>query len=119
MNIKCNRLYSGKFLQDSIFADGQSLPFHGFNFRRRAHSRPLCTVQLSLFHGFNFAVRRSSAKTMKIGSLENFLLYSMCTINGNAVQGSLFSNYLSEKLSHKIFGHKIFANYGTYTHPYP
>ena len=37
-----------------IFVDGQSLPFHRFNFRGYAHSRPLCTIQSSLFWGFNF-----------------------------------------------------------------
>ena len=29
------------------------------------------------FHGFNFTIRRSSAKTAKIGPLENFPLYSI------------------------------------------
>ena len=49
--------YSRKFSWGSIFADDQSLPFCGFNFRGRAHSRLLycvCTVQSNLFRGFNF-----------------------------------------------------------------
>ena len=47
-------LYSGKFSRCSIFVDGPSLPFCGFNFCGCVNSCPLCTVQLSLFHGFNF-----------------------------------------------------------------
>ena len=46
--------HSRKFLRDSIFMGRQSLTFHGFNFRRRGHSRPLCTVQSSLFCAFIF-----------------------------------------------------------------
>ena len=69
--------YSGKFSQGSIFADGQSLPFCKFNFHGCGPSHPLCTVQSSLFRGFNFHGRRSSTKTAKIGSIENFPLYGM------------------------------------------
>ena len=44
-----NTVYSGKFLRGSIFTDGRSLPFCGFNFRGYTHSRPLYTVQLNFF----------------------------------------------------------------------
>ena len=37
-----------------IFADGQSAKFSRFNFRRRAPSCPLYTVQSYLFRGSNF-----------------------------------------------------------------
>ena len=46
--------YSEKFLQGSIFTDGQSLPFYGFNFCWCTYSYPLCTAQSSIFHRFNF-----------------------------------------------------------------
>ena len=39
-------IYSGKFSRGSIFTDRSSLPFHGFNFCRWAHS---CTVLACLF----------------------------------------------------------------------
>ena len=39
----------GKFHGAQIFTDGQSLPFCGC-----VHSRPLCSVQSSLFRRFNF-----------------------------------------------------------------
>ena len=40
----CNIPYSRKFSWSSIFADGQSLPFHRFNFNIHAHSCPLYNV---------------------------------------------------------------------------
>ena len=52
----------------------QSLPFCRFNLHGREHSCPLCTVLYSHanFAGLIFAVRQSTAKTTKIGPLEDF-----------------------------------------------
>ena len=47
--------------------------YHFVNSLRRAHSHPLCAVQLSLFYVLIFVVGQSSVNTVKIEPLENLI----------------------------------------------
>ncbi len=70
-----NMLYSGKFSWDPIIADSQSSKFSRFNFTDVHDHTHLYTVQPCLFHVSIFVDSSLSAKTAKIGPLENFPLY--------------------------------------------
>ena len=66
----CLLPYSGKLSQGSIFTDGQSALFHGFNFHSRAHSHHYVLYNQTIFMGLTFVVRQSSAKIAKTGPLK-------------------------------------------------
>ena len=61
--------YSGKFLRGSTFTDWRSSNVS------RNHANTYIICKYAYFVGLIFAVHESTMKTVKIGPLENFMLY--------------------------------------------